>query len=119
MDDDLNTSRALAIMHETVRAGNATLASGNREATRGAAASVRAMTAVLGLDPLDPAWADAAGSALEPIVAALAALALEQRQAARARKDWAAADAIRDQLRAAGVLVEDTPHGPRWTVDAR
>ena len=32
-------------------------------------------------------------------------------------KDWAAADAVRDQLKQAGVVVEDTPHGPRWTVE--
>ena len=44
----------------------------------------------------------------------LVALALEQRQAARARKDFAAADAIRDQLTTLGVSVEDTPDGPRW-----
>ena len=44
----------------------------------------------------------------------LVALALEQRQAARARKDFPAADAIRDQLTALGVSVEDTPQGPRW-----
>jgi cysteinyl-tRNA synthetase len=43
---------------------------------------------------------------------------LEQRQAARARKDWAAADAVRDQLKAAGIVVEDTPAGPRWTIVA-
>jgi cysteinyl-tRNA synthetase len=47
-------------------------------------------------------------------VDALVAVALEQRQAARARKDYAAADSIRDQLAAAGVMVEDTPQGPRW-----
>jgi cysteinyl-tRNA synthetase len=44
----------------------------------------------------------------------LVTLALQQRQAARARKDYAAADAIRDQLAALGVQVEDTPQGPRW-----
>ena len=49
-------------------------------------------------------------------VDALVALALEQRTAARERKDWAAADAVRDQLKQAGVVVEDTPHGPRWTI---
>jgi cysteinyl-tRNA synthetase len=39
---------------------------------------------------------------------------------ARQRRDWAAADAVRDQLKQAGVIVEDTPHGPRWSVtDAR
>jgi cysteinyl-tRNA synthetase len=41
---------------------------------------------------------------------------LEQRDAARSRRDWAAADALRDQLKRSGVLVEDTPHGPRWTL---
>jgi cysteinyl-tRNA synthetase len=44
---------------------------------------------------------------------------LEQRTAARARKDFAAADAIRDQLAEAGVIVEDTPSGPRWTLKDR
>jgi len=119
MDDDLNTSQAFAAVHEVVREGNGALAAGNDVAVRGALASVRAMTGVLGLDPLDPVWAAAGGSALAPVVDGLVALALEQRAAARARKDWAAADAIRDQLRAAGVVVEDTPSGPRWTVDAR
>jgi cysteinyl-tRNA synthetase len=119
MDDDLNTSRALAVVHETVRAGNAALSAGDDSATREALAAVRAMTAVLGLDPFDPLWTDAGTGRLEPVVDALVALALEQRAAARARKDWAAADAIREQLRAAGVVVEDTPNGPRWTVDAR
>ena len=85
-------------------------------ATAGALGSVRAMLGVLGLDPLDPQWADT-GSSDDRLVKAtdgLVALALEQRQAARARKDFAAADAIRDQLTTLGVTVEDTPHGPRW-----
>ena len=51
---------------------------------------------------------------LSQVTDGLVALALEQRQAARARKDFAAADAIRDQLTALGVSVEDTPQGPRW-----
>ena len=73
------------------------------------------MLAVLGLDPLGPPWlGDQAGGDLRPVVDALISVALEQRQAARARKDFAAADAIRDQLLHAGVVVEDTPRGPRW-----
>jgi cysteinyl-tRNA synthetase len=120
LDDDLNTSRALAVVHEAVRAGNQSLAAGDEEATREALASVRAMTATFGVDPLDPLWSvGTGGGRLEPVVDALVSLALQQREAARARKDWAAADAIRDQLRAAGVDVEDTPSGPRWTVDGR
>jgi cysteinyl-tRNA synthetase len=50
------------------------------------------------------------------VVEALATVALEQRTAARERRDFAAADAIRDQLKSAGVVVEDTPSGPRFTL---
>jgi cysteinyl-tRNA synthetase len=120
MDDDLNTSRALAVVHETVRHGNHALAGVNDAGTREALAAVRAMTGTLGVDPFDPLWTDEGGGGrLEPVVDALVSLALQQREAARVRRDWAAADAVRDQLRAAGVTVEDTPNGPRWTVDAR
>jgi cysteinyl-tRNA synthetase len=42
-------------------------------------------------------------------------LALEQREAARVRKDFAAADQIRDQIAALGITVEDTSNGPRWS----
>jgi cysteinyl-tRNA synthetase len=76
------------------------------------------MLEVLGLDPLSPQWSETGrGDDLTRAVDGLVALALEQRAAARARKDWPAADAIRDQLRAAGITVEDTPAGPRWTLE--
>jgi cysteinyl-tRNA synthetase len=113
MDDDLNTSRALAVAHDTVRAGNVALDTDGD--VRAPLAQVRAMLGVLGLDPLDAHWAGG-GSDLMPTVDALVRLALDQRAAARQRKDWAAADAVRDQLKEAGVIVEDTPHGARWTV---
>jgi cysteinyl-tRNA synthetase len=116
MNDDLNTSRALASVHEAVRVGNAALAAGDDEAVRSALADIRAMLGILGLDPLDPHWTGGAADDLRPTVDALVALALDQRSAARERKDWAAADAVRDQLKQAGVAVEDTPNGPRWTV---
>ena len=74
------------------------------------------MLGMLGLDPLDPQWTDSSDAGLTGVVDGLVALALEQRAAARARKDWAAADAVRDQLKQAGVTVEDTPNGPRWTL---
>jgi cysteinyl-tRNA synthetase len=74
------------------------------------------MLGVLGLDPLDSQWAASSESGLTGVVDSLVALALEQRAAARSRKDWAAADAVRDQLKQAGVVVEDTPAGPRWTL---
>ncbi|HET9518553.1 MAG TPA: cysteine--tRNA ligase [Actinoplanes sp.] len=117
MDDDLNTSAALAVVHDTIRAGNTALADGDEAGARAALGEVRAMLGVLGIDPLDAAAGDTGGGAeLRPVVDALVALALEQRAQARARKDWAAADSVRDQLKHAGIQVEDTPAGPRWTV---
>jgi cysteinyl-tRNA synthetase len=117
MNDDLNTSAALAVVHDTIREGNTALAAGDEPAIRGALTAVRAMLGVLGLDPLDTAWSGGeGGNDLKPVVDSLVALALEQRAQARARKDWAAADQVRDQLKNAGIQVEDTPAGPRWTV---
>jgi cysteinyl-tRNA synthetase len=117
MDDDLNTPRALAAVHEVVREGNNAYAEGDDTALRGALASVRGMLDLLGLDPLDPAWSgDGGGDRLRSVVDALVSIALQQREAARACKDWAAADAVRDQLKQAGIVVQDTAHGPRWTV---
>jgi cysteinyl-tRNA synthetase len=117
MNDDLNTSAALAIVHDTIREGNTALADGDETGVRAALTAVRAMLGVLGLDPFDPAWGgDERGGDLKPVVDSLVALALEQRAQARTRKDWAAADSVRDQLKNAGVAVEDTPTGPRWTV---
>jgi cysteinyl-tRNA synthetase len=113
MDDDLGTPAAVAAIHELVREGNTALAARDDKAVAGALGSVRAMLDVLGLDPLDPQWA-AVGDRAGEVADGLVALALEQRQEARARKDYAAADAIRDRLTALGVQVEDTPDGPRW-----
>ncbi|MGN9787034.1 cysteine--tRNA ligase [Nonomuraea sp. ZG12] len=113
LNDDLGTPQAVAVVHEVVREGNVALAKGDKEAVARLLAETQNMLDVLGLDPRAPQWREA-GSDLRPVVDALVAVALEQRKAARARKDYAAADAIRDQLAAAGVVVEDTPHGPRW-----
>jgi cysteinyl-tRNA synthetase len=112
LDDDLGVPQALAVVHETVTEGNTALAAGDLAGAAKQAAAVGAMLAVLGLDPA--AFAADADTGLRAVVDALVHVALEQRAAARARKDFAAADAIRDQLRDAGVVVEDTPAGPRW-----
>jgi cysteinyl-tRNA synthetase len=73
------------------------------------------MLTVLGLDPLDPAWRTSdQGERLRSVVDALVALALRQRETARARGDYASADSIRDTLEDTGVAVDDTPEGPRW-----
>jgi cysteinyl-tRNA synthetase len=120
MDDDLSVPQAMAVVHNTVRAGNIALAAGEKETAAARLAEVRAMLGVLGLDPLAEPWADeASGGAaadLRETVGKLVAVALEQRQAARGRKDFTAADAIRAQLGAAGVQIEDTPAGPRWSL---
>jgi cysteinyl-tRNA synthetase len=113
LNDDLGTPQALAVVHEVVREGNSALARGDKEAVARLLAETQNMLDVLGLDPRSPQWRSS-GSDLEPVVDALVAVALEQRKAARARKDYEAADAIRNQLAAAGIVVEDTPHGPRW-----
>jgi cysteinyl-tRNA synthetase len=115
MDDDLGVPQALAVVHDSVRQGNSALSAGDRADVEKKLAEVRGMLAVLGLDPLAPPWAGGSSAAdLTPVVDALVGVALEQRQSARQRKDYAAADAIRDRLQDAGVLVEDTPRGPRW-----
>ena len=115
MDDDLGTPQALAAIYNAVREGNTAMAAGDKDLVLARLTEARAMLGVLGLDPV--AWADgSSGGDLHGVVDGLVALALEQRAAARERKDYAAADVIRDRLRATGVVIEDTPNGPRWTV---
>jgi cysteinyl-tRNA synthetase len=115
MDDDLGTPAAVAVIHEHVREGNRLLGAG--ESAFEVGRQVRAMLDVLGLDPADPAWGrDARDSKLEPVVDALVLGLLAARAEAREDKDWARADAIRDQLSAAGITIEDTPTGPKWSV---
>ncbi|MDQ2882039.1 MAG: cysteine--tRNA ligase [Actinomycetota bacterium] len=117
MDDDLGTPAALAAIHTTVHEGNAALDAGDHTAAVAAAGSVRAMTAVLGLDPLADQWRSTSGSdATSAALAVLVDRLLAERAEARNRRDYATADAARDQLLAAGITVEDTPDGPVWTV---
>ncbi|WP_091288220.1 cysteine--tRNA ligase [Amycolatopsis xylanica] len=118
LDDDLATPHAFAVLHNTVREGNAALDSADTSKALDIAASVRAMVDVLGLDPLSARWSEASGAdapykqALSDIVEGL----LNERQEARAARDFARADAARDRLLQAGIAVEDTPDGPKWTV---
>jgi cysteinyl-tRNA synthetase len=117
LDDDLGTPAAIAVIHDHVREGNRRLAAG--ESADEVAAQVVAMLDVLGLNPADPAFATPSGSddaKLGAAVDALVAGLLEERAAARSDKDWTRADAIRDRIAAAGIEVEDTPDGPKWTV---
>jgi cysteinyl-tRNA synthetase len=108
MDDDLATPRAHAVLFDLVADGHQHLAAGRSAEAAGARAGLLELSGVLGYELAEPV---AAGGDL---VAALVEALLEQRQAARQRRDFAAADAIRDRLTAEGVVVEDTPSGPRW-----
>ncbi|MPZ63697.1 MAG: cysteine--tRNA ligase [Propionibacteriales bacterium] len=119
MDDDLGTPQALAVMHAAVREGNAALAAGDNEAIDRLLGELRAMLDVLGLDPLAEPWAEqaSAGDEYRDALGKLIDVTLEQRQLARARNDYATADALRDRLAAAEVVVEDAPTGPRWSLD--
>jgi cysteinyl-tRNA synthetase len=121
MDDDLGAPAAVAVLYDAVRDGNKLLAAGASDDLRRTASEVRAMLAVMGLDPLEEHWAAGGASSsdearLHDAVDALVGTLLDQRQAARAAKDFATADAIRDQIKAAGIEVEDTPSGPTWSL---
>ncbi|GGI15139.1 cysteine--tRNA ligase [Galliscardovia ingluviei] len=131
MNDDINVSGALAQVFALVRQGNSVLAeldtaqaSGQlqeSETLRSTLAQltlqVRAMLDTLGLDPYNSQWhvqqADNREyEALDTMVSAL----LEQRAQARAVKDFATADAIRDTLTQAGIIVEDSAAGSTWSI---
>ncbi|SER03300.1 cysteine--tRNA ligase [Arthrobacter sp. OV608] len=114
MDDDLNVPRALAALHETVRAGNTALAEGNDDVARLAMHTVAVMTDVLGLNAV--AGSDAGNSKEAAALDVLVQAQLDARAAARAEKNWAASDAIRDTLNQAGVVVEDGPDGATWSL---
>ena len=116
MDDDLGTPGAVAVIFDEVKAGNK---ADDKVQVEASARAVLAMLDVLGMHPADPAWASGTSSDAEALTGAVDALVrtlLEQRAAARAAKDFAAADAIRDTIKAAGVEVTDTPEGPRWSL---
>jgi cysteinyl-tRNA synthetase len=117
MNDDLAVPTALASISEALKTGNSAITAGDKTVIASAANEIRGALEVLGCDPFDPAFAS--GSSSEDMTAALDGtikLALEQRTAARERKDFAASDAIRDGLAALGITIEDTAQGPRWSI---
>ncbi|WP_293781756.1 cysteine--tRNA ligase [uncultured Aeromicrobium sp.] len=117
MDDDLSVPAALAVLQETIAEGNRQLSAGQRSGLAPTLGAVRAMLGVLGVDPLDPTWSSSsATTAAEDALAVLVQHLIDQRAEARRAKDFATADRIRDQLAAAGVEVEDTPQGARWSL---
>jgi len=119
MDDDLAVPRALAVVHEQVRAGNAALTAGDAAKAATLASSVRAMVSVLGVDPFVAPWSSTGDDRLlKSATGALIIALLQERTRARAARDFATADAIRDRLAAAGFAIEDTKDGPIWSVAA-
>lgn len=114
MDDDVNIPRALAVLHEQTRAGNAALAAG-KDASE-AANAVMAMAEVLGLAQLMSFNAEGTSGAEHEALDALIQAVLAERADARAQKDWAKADAMRDLLASAGVQVKDGANGSSWSV---
>jgi len=116
MNNDLAVPQALADISELVRIGNTAITENDLAALSKSASEVRGALGILGCDPFDPIFANSS-SAKSEVLDGLISLALEQRNAARARKDFAASDAIRDSLTALGITIEDTPTGSRWTVN--
>ncbi len=114
MDDDLSVPQALAVVHETVRSGNVSLDAGDVGAVADAVAALSGMLSVLGLDDPDASRTDTAQTtALDSLVRTM----IDQRAEARATKDWATADRIRDAIAAAGIVLEDGPEGTHWSVN--
>lgn len=119
MDDDLNVPAALAVVHEHLRAGNSALAARDVEAVRAELVAVRGMLDVLGLDPAGTQWGGhGTDSRYAEALDALVTAELAARAEARAARDFATSDAIRDRLAAAGVVVEDSATGVRWSLAA-
>ena len=115
LDDDLAVPQVLSHISELLRAGNSALNEGKSALIE--AKKIRGALSILGCDPFDPAFGESGNKKLDNAVDGLIALLLEQREAARTRKDFAAADAIRDRIASMGINIEDTPSGPRWSVE--
>ena len=117
MDDDLAVPQGLALVSEWLRAGNTALSSADRQEVAKYAGYIRGALEILGCDPFDPNFLQTSTPKLDQAVDGLIALLLEQRESARVRKDFAAADDIRDRITAMGISIEDTPQGPRWSIN--
>jgi len=111
MNDDLAVPQALAFIAESMRIGN--ISAEDKKVIAKTAGEIRGALSVLGCDPKDAAFA--ATQSNNDALDGLIKLALEQREAARLRKDFVAADQIRDQIASLGITVEDTTNGPRWS----
>lgn len=111
MNDDLAVPQGLAFIAESMRIGNS--AGDDNKVLAKTAGEIRGALSILGCDPKDSAFAAAKSN--DAAMDGLIKLALAQREAARERKDFKAADDIRDQIASLGITVEDTTNGPRWS----
>jgi len=111
MNDDLAVPQALAFIAESMRIGNSSAE--DKKVIAKTAGEIRGALSILGCDPKDAVFAGSKSnnSAMDGLIK----LALDQREAARLRKDFATADQIRDEIAALGITVEDTANGPRWS----
>jgi cysteinyl-tRNA synthetase len=117
MDEDLAVPQALALVSEWLKSGNGALTSGDSKSVSESAANIRGVLSILGCDPFEAAFAQSGSGNLNEAMDGLIALLLEQREAARLRKDFSAADSIRDRITSLGITIEDTAEGPRWSVN--
>jgi cysteinyl-tRNA synthetase len=118
MNEDLNVPAALAALQQVVTEGNTALAQSNTEQVATTVASVRRMLDILGVDPLNATWATSAQSTtVDATLDALIQQRIQARMQAKTDKDFATADAIRDELRTIGVILEDGADGVRWTLE--
>jgi cysteinyl-tRNA synthetase len=117
LDDDLGVPEALAVLHDTIRAGNQALDVGDHAAASTALKSVRAMVGVLGIDPGAPEWSLRDHGPATAALAGLVERLVADRDTARSARDWATADRLRDLLAASGVALEDGPTGTRWSLE--
>lgn len=115
MDEDLSVPAALAVLYETVRAGNNALDSGDKALAGSSASEVRAMVTVLGIDPLDSEWARGSSRG-DGALASLVESVIELRWHAKAEKNFELSDALRDVLDRSGIDVNDGSSGSTWSL---
>ena len=117
LNDDLAIPQVLAQISEWLKLGNSALSVSDKAQVARYASYIRAALSIIGTDPFDSAYSSSSSADLTGAVDGLISLLLEQRSAARARKDFAAADQIRDQIIAMGISIEDRADGVRWSIN--
>ena len=117
LNDDLAVPQVLAQISEWLKLGNSALSVSDKAQVARYASYIRAALSIIGTDPFDSAYSSSSSADLTGAVDGLISLLLEQRSAARARKDFAAADQIRDQIIAMGISIEDRADGVRWSIN--